>query len=552
MAVVRAAGRAGRSWRRRAASRDSRPTSLCCASERAADERRPGEGHDDGPAAHRRADALAEPTPAARRPRRRRRPPVGRGDASRRAPTAPGRCGRRADRPGRHRVRSDRRRRPSGRGRPPPRDRPHTTSADAAPRWPVRARPAAAPVGASATGPGRRHQERRPASRAGRRPAPRPRPSADAGRRRPVTRLTPTARRPTATPQADRPTRPGGRRQAGAGKPRTGRARRGKQRGPTARPSAGRGLHRRATRPSRPEAQEGAAHRAPPRRAARPVDGVRHHVRSAPPAGSAAACGRPAGAFRHEYALVTYAGLLLAVALTWPTLRYPLHTVPAGRLGPGPAGLADRLVRAHPADRPGAALAVQRVLPRALQLRLRRQPARLRPGRDARQRARWPRCCATTSSSCWPTRCWRSARYALVRQLGAGRTGAAVAGGRRSPTRRGGSPRRATSTSSRPAASRWPWRCWPAGTAGRCGTGSGPTAGTPAGPRPAGWWRPGRSASASRWGCRSPTSWPVILLVLVIGVPIRRWRRPSQRPVLGWRLLAADALGALIFAGVGR
>jgi hypothetical protein len=30
----------------------------------------------------------------------------------------------------------------------------------------------------------------------------------------------------------------------------------------------------------------------------------------------------------HEYALAIYGSLLLAVALTWPTLRYPLHTVP--------------------------------------------------------------------------------------------------------------------------------------------------------------------------------------------------------------------------------
>lgn len=32
--------------------------------------------------------------------------------------------------------------------------------------------------------------------------------------------------------------------------------------------------------------------------------------------------------FIHEYALAIYAGLLLAVGLTWPTLRYPLHTLP--------------------------------------------------------------------------------------------------------------------------------------------------------------------------------------------------------------------------------
>ncbi|MEU4425119.1 hypothetical protein AB0F81_31240 [Actinoplanes sp. NPDC024001] len=30
----------------------------------------------------------------------------------------------------------------------------------------------------------------------------------------------------------------------------------------------------------------------------------------------------------HEYALVIYAGSLLAVLMTWPTLRYPLHTLP--------------------------------------------------------------------------------------------------------------------------------------------------------------------------------------------------------------------------------
>ena len=32
--------------------------------------------------------------------------------------------------------------------------------------------------------------------------------------------------------------------------------------------------------------------------------------------------------FIHEYALAIYGGLLLAVGLTWPTLRYPLHTLP--------------------------------------------------------------------------------------------------------------------------------------------------------------------------------------------------------------------------------
>ncbi|MCO8275273.1 hypothetical protein M1L60_32295 [Actinoplanes sp. TRM 88003] len=53
----------------------------------------------------------------------------------------------------------------------------------------------------------------------------------------------------------------------------------------------------------------------------------------------AATAERPPGWFRrgtrrfarslvHEYALVTYIALLMSAALTWPTLRYPMHTLP--------------------------------------------------------------------------------------------------------------------------------------------------------------------------------------------------------------------------------
>ena len=66
----------------------------------------------------------------------------------------------------------------------------------------------------------------------------------------------------------------------------------------------------------------------------------------------------------------------------------PALHAPAGLLGPEPAGLADGLVRARPADRPGAAVAVQHVLPRAVELRVLRHAARLRPGRHDRQRPR--------------------------------------------------------------------------------------------------------------------------------------------------------------------
>ena len=118
--------------------------------------------------------------------------------------------------------------------------------------------------------------------------------------------------------------------------------------------------------------------------------------------------------------------------------------------------------------------------------------------------------------------------YALVRQLGAKRTGAAVAA---------------------VAFAYAPWRLAQEGHLDIVSAGAIPLAlamlarghgyslrygcdprtGVRAGPRRAGWSRPGRSASASRWGCRSVMCWPVILLVIVIGVPIRWRRRPPIR-----------------------
>ena len=72
--------------------------------------------------------------------------------------------------------------------------------------------------------------------------------------------------------------------------------------------------------------------------------------------------------------------------------------------------------------------------------------------------------CATTSSSCWRTRSPRSAptRWSASSAPGAP---AARSPAPRSPTRRGCWRRPATCTSSPSAASRWPWRCSPAGTA---------------------------------------------------------------------------------------
>ena len=64
------------------------------------------------------------------------------------------------------------------------------------------------------------------------------------------------------------------------------------------------------------------------------------------------------------------------------------------------------------------------------------------------------------------------------------------------------------------------------------------------GRRSAGWSRPGRSASGSRSACRSSACSASILVVLLVGVPIRWLRHGRPGPVLGWRLLVVDVLGS--------
>ena len=216
--------------------------------------------------------------------------------------------------------------------------------------------------------------------------------------------------------------------------------------------------------------------------------------------------------------------------MTWPTLRYPRYTLPQDHWDPTPAGVADGLVRAHPADRPGAAVAVQHVLPRAVQLRVLRHPARLRPGRHARQRPRG-------RGAALQHHVRAGARARLARGVRAGPAA------RRGPDRRGGGRggvrvRAVAAGSGRPparalqsAASRWRWPCWPAGTAGRCATATGPSAGTTAGLRRLARWRPGSSASASASACRSRTCWPASGLVAALTWCVRRTRTGRGSPV---------------------
>ena len=191
----------------------------------------------------------------------------------------------------------------------------------------------------------------------------------------------------------------------------------------------------------------------------------------------------------------------------------------------------------------GPAVARQRVLPRAVQLRLHRHPARLRAGRHDRRRA-------GGRAAPLQHHVRAGARARLPRGVRAGpparrRAGPAPRWPRpRSPTRRGGWRRPATCTCCPPAASRSRWPCSPAGTAGRCATATGPTGGTPAGRWPAGSSPPGRSASASASACRSRTCSPLVAVVSFVTWRVRRtwfWavRRPFGGAAVRWPTCSA-------------
>jgi len=271
----------------------------------------------------------------------------------------------------------------------------------------------------------------------------------------------------------------------------------------------------------------------------------------------AATTERPPGWFRrgtrrfarsliHEYALVVYAGVLLAVALTWPTLRYPLHTLPQDIWDPSrqawqvawighilltdPARLwqsnaffpltdnfafGDSLLGYAPFGMvgEGPVAAVLRynilfVLAHALLV---------------------------------------IGGYALVRQLGAGRTGAAVAA---------------------VAFAFAPWRLAQEGHLDIISAGGIPLAlamlarghgwslrrGLRPDRRRAGWAAAGWIVAAWQISLGFSLGVPflgvlgLILVVLLLGTPIRFLRRPAERPILGSRLMLIDLAGSLFLA----
>jgi hypothetical protein len=249
----------------------------------------------------------------------------------------------------------------------------------------------------------------------------------------------------------------------------------------------------------------------------------------------------------HEYAIVVYCSLALAVALTWPTLRYPMHTLPQDIYDPSrqawqvawaghalltdPALLwqsntffpadysyaySDSLLGYAPAGMlgEGPLAAVLRynilyVLAHALLL---------------------------------------IGGYALVRQLGTGRTGAAAAA---------------------VAFALAPWWLAQEGHLDIISAGGIPLAlamlarghgwsmrhGFRAGRRHYGWAAAGWLVAAWQVSLGFSLGLPfayvlgLVLVFLLIAVPIR-WLR-KKRPTLGWRLMITDVLGAMIVAGVG-
>ncbi|MBL7261419.1 hypothetical protein [Paractinoplanes lichenicola] len=250
----------------------------------------------------------------------------------------------------------------------------------------------------------------------------------------------------------------------------------------------------------------------------------------------------------HEYALVTYAGILLAVALTWPTLRYPLHTLPQDVWDPSrqawQIAWSGHILLTDPARlwQSNAFFPLTDTFAYGNSL-LGYAPFGMIGDGPLAAILRYNILFVLAHALL------AIGGYALVRQLGAGRTGAAVAA---------------------VAIAYAPWRLAQEGHLDIISAGGIPLALAMLA-RGHGWslrrgLRP--AARSAKWAAAGwlVATWQVslgfslggpflivlglILIVLFLGVPIRRLRRPAERPVLGWRLMLTDTLGPLFLAAV--
>jgi hypothetical protein len=251
----------------------------------------------------------------------------------------------------------------------------------------------------------------------------------------------------------------------------------------------------------------------------------------------------------HEYALVTYAGLLLAVLMTWPTLRYPMHTVPQDVWDPArqawQVAWAGHILITDPAQLwQSNAFFPERYSFAFGNSLLGYAPAGMLGDGPYAAVLRYNILFVLAHALLL------IGGYALVRQLGAGRTGAAVAA---------------------VAFAYAPWRLAQEGHLDIISAGGIPLAlamlarghgwsirhGLRTRRRHAGWAALGWLVVAWQISLGFSLGLPFayvlagILLVMLIAVPVRRWRKRDDRPVLGWGLIITDLLGALIVAGVG-
>ncbi|MGW4941017.1 hypothetical protein ACWEOZ_05425 [Actinoplanes sp. NPDC004185] len=251
----------------------------------------------------------------------------------------------------------------------------------------------------------------------------------------------------------------------------------------------------------------------------------------------------------HEYALVTYGSLLLAVLLTWPTLRYPLHTFPQDIWDPSRQAWQVSWAGHILITEPARLWQSNAFFPEAYSYAFGNSLLGYAP---AGMIGSGPLAAVLRYNILYVLAHALLAigGYALIRQLGAGRTGAIVGA---------------------VAFAYAPWRLAQEGHLDIISAGGIPLAlamlarghgwsmryGFRPDRRHAGWatvgWLVATWQLTLGFSLGLPFAYVLAVLIVVVGfaVLVRRLRRRSPRPVLGWRLLVTDLLGALIFAGVG-
>jgi hypothetical protein len=252
--------------------------------------------------------------------------------------------------------------------------------------------------------------------------------------------------------------------------------------------------------------------------------------------------------FVHEYALVIYAGLILAVALTWPTLRYPMHTLPQDIWDPSrqawQIAWSGHILLTDPVKlwQSNAFFPETNSFAFGSSL-LGYAPAGMLGEGPLAATLRYNILFVLAHALLL------IGGYALVRQLGAGRTGSAVAAA---------------------AIAFAPWRLAQEGHLDIVSAGGIPLAlamlarghgwslrrGFRPHRRNAGWAAAGWLVAGWQVSLGFSLGVPflgvlgLIVVLMIIAVPIRRLRRRAEGPVLGHRLMVTDALGALIVAGI--